>query len=73
MYDNPCGVPMGQGCVEKSRELARYLKDTANLVGAAFLDAQGVAEFNPVDGMHLTAKGHRQLADKLAEVIPGLV
>ena len=73
MYDNPCGVPMGQGCIEKSRELARYLKDTANLVGAAFLDAQGFAEFNTVDGMHLTARGHRQLADKLAEVIPGLV
>lgn len=73
LYDNPCGVPMGRGCIEKSRELAPYLENTAKLVGAAFLDAQGIAEFNTVDGMHLTAKGHRQLADKLAEVIPGLV
>lgn len=72
MYQNPCGVPMGNGCVEKSRELARYLEGTAKLVGAAFLDAEGVAEFNKVDGMHLTAKGHRALAEKLAEVIPEL-
>lgn len=73
MYSNPCGVPMGQGCIEKSRELAGYLAQTAKLVGASFLDAEGVAEFNKIDGMHLTAKGHRQLAAKLAEVIPELV
>ena len=42
-------------------------------LGASFLDAQKFAEFNRVDGMHLTAKGHRCLADKLAEVIPGLL
>ena len=73
LYDNPCGVPMGNGCIEKSQELAKYLEPSARNVGAAFLDAQGVAEFNTVDGMHLTAKGHRQLAERLAEVIPGLV
>ena len=73
MYRNPCGVPMGRGCIEKSQELAGYLKATADLVGAAFLDAEGVAEFNRVDGMHLTARGHRQLADRLAAVIPGLL
>lgn len=73
MYQNPCGVPMGKGCIEKSQELAQYMEATAKLVGAAFLDAEGVAEFNPVDGMHLTAKGHRQLAAKLAQIIPELV
>ena len=73
LYDNPCGVPMGNGCIEKSQELAKYLEPTARNLGAAFLDAQTCAEFNTVDGMHLTAKGHRQLAEKLAEVIPGLV
>lgn len=73
MYQNPCGVPMGQGCIEKSRELAGYLKSTAELVGAHFLDAEGVAEFNRVDGMHLTAKGHRQLAARLADLIPEII
>jgi len=70
MEQNPCGIPMGRGCIEKSRELAGYLKETATLVGASFLDAEGIAEFNQVDGMHLTAMGHRQLAHKLAEIIP---
>ena len=73
LYVNPCGVPMGNGCIEKSQELARYLEPTARNLGAAFLDAQTCAEFNTVDGMHLTARGHRQLAEKLAEIIPGLV
>ena len=49
------------------------LEASAARLGIAFLDAQGIAEFNAVDGMHLTARGHRQLAEKLAEVIPGLV
>ena len=73
MYDNPCGVPMGNGCVEKSQELAGYLRETAKLVGASFLDAQEFAEFNRVDGMHLTAKGHKALAERLSQVIPGLL
>ena len=73
MYDNPCGVPMGNGCVEKSRELSGYLRETAKMLGAAFLDAQEFAEFNRVDGMHLTAKGHRAMAEKLSQVIPELL
>ena len=41
--------------------------------GCAFLDAEGVAEFNEVDYMHLTRKGHAQLAAKLAQIVPTLV
>ena len=37
--------------------------------GWAFLDAEGVAEFNTVDYMHLSRRGHRQLADALAPVV----
>lgn len=61
---------MGRGCAEKSRALAPYLRSTAQITGAAFLDAEGIAEFNSIDGMHLTARGHRQLAAKLADIIP---
>lgn len=73
MKANPCCSVMGDTCVEKSRELAPYLEAAARNVGAAFLDAQEFAEFNRLDGMHLTAKGHRQMAEKLAQVIPELV
>ena len=68
--NDPC---MGASCAEKSEELAKYYAPVAANQGCAFLDAQGVAEFNKVDYMHLSRKGHQQLAHKLAELIPGLV
>ena len=66
------GVPMGKGCLEKSRELPAYYEKTAKLVGAHFLNAAS-CEFNQLDGMHLTRKGHAQLAAVLAEAVPGLL
>ena len=67
-----CGTPMGKGCLEKSRELPFYYKKTAELVGAHCIDAKD-CEFNAVDGMHLTRKGHAQLAELLAEKVPELL
>ena len=63
---------MGEGCVEKSRGVAEQERIVAERQGAAFLDAEG-CEFNQIDFMHLTRKGHAQLADRLAEVVPTLV
>ena len=64
---------MGLGCAAKSRELAKYYAPVAQNQGCAFLDAEGVAEFNEVDYMHLTRRGHAQLAVRLAETVPTLV
>ena len=64
---------MGLGCAAKSRELAKHYAVVAQNQGCAFLDAEGVAEFNEVDYMHLTKKGHAQLAAKLSEIVPTLV
>ena len=64
---------MGLGCAAKSRELAKYYAPVAAAQGCAFLDAEGVAEFNKVDYMHLTKKGHAQLAERLAQIVPTLV
>ncbi len=72
MEQDPCGKPMGKGCVEKSRELPKFLEPKAQLVGAHYMDA-AQCEFNHVDGMHLTKKGHAQLAQLLAEAVPGLL
>lgn len=72
MYNDPCGIPMGAGCPQKSRELAAWLEPAAKRLGCAFLDAEGLAEFNRVDYMHLTRKGHAALAEKLAELVPAL-
>ena len=68
------GATMGSGCVEKSRELAHYYKEQCELIGCHFLDAQALGcEFNTVDYMHLTKKGHETLARALAGLIPALI
>lgn len=73
LYDGPFGGSMGAGCPEKSRGLARFYEAVAQRRGSAFLDAEGIAEFNRTDCMHLTRKGHAALAEKLAELVPQLV
>lgn len=65
---------MGHGCVEKSRKLPAYFKRVAEETGCHFLDANQVgAEFNTIDFMHLTRKGHAALADALAKLVPTLL
>ena len=44
----------------------------ADLLGCHFMDANG-CEFNRIDYMHLTRKGHAQLAERFAELIPQIV
>lgn len=65
---------MGPGCVEKSQKLPAHLKRVAEETGCHFLDAnQAGAEFNTIDFMHLTRRGHAALADTLVRVVPTLL
>ncbi len=73
LYNAPEGEPMGKGCPEKSRRLAPFYAAACERQGCAFLDAEGKAEFNTKDCMHLTRKGHRQLAEVLAGIVPELL
>lgn len=66
---DPC---MGEHCAEKSRELAYYYQQKAELLRCHFMDAAG-CEFNRIDYMHLTCKGHAQLAERLAKAIPEMI
>ena len=63
---------MGDGCVEKSKGVAGWYKIIAERNNVHFLDAEG-CEFNQIDFMHLTRKGHAQLAELLAKEVPGLI
>ncbi len=63
---------MGAGCVEKSRSLPPYLQQVAERNGCRFFDAKD-CEFNSVDFMHLTRKGHAHLAEQLAQRIPAML
>ena len=62
---------MGKGCVEKSVALPPYMKAVAERNGCAYFDAKD-CEMNPVDFTHLTRKGHAQLAEALAKLVPTL-
>ena len=73
LYRVPEGAAMGAGCPEKSRGLARQFAEVALRQGCAFLDAEGLAEFNTRDCMHLTRKGHSQLAGELSKLVPELI
>ena len=74
MLSSPVAATMGTGCPAKSRELAHYYKVQCDLVGCHFLDAGALGcEFNQVDYMHLTKKGHATLAEGLSQLIPQLV
>ena len=68
-FSDPC---MGVTCQEKSQEIAHYYKEKAALLGCHFMDANG-CEFNSIDHMHLTRKGHSQLAQRFAELVPQIV
>lgn len=74
MLSAECAATMGQHCVGKSRELAKYYRMHCELLGCNFLDAGELGcEFNRVDFMHLTSIGHETLAKALAERIPELL
>jgi lysophospholipase L1-like esterase len=64
---------MGIHCAEKSAQLAVYMEPVVKAHGFAFLDAEGIAELNQIDYTHLTRKGHADLANHLAQIVPGLV
>ena len=74
MLSSPVAETMGSGCVAKSQKLAHYYKEQCGLMGVRFLDAGKLGcEFNHVDYMPLTKKGHASLAEALAEMVPQMV
>ena len=74
MLTSSVAATMGQLCVEKSRQLADSYREQCELLNVSFLDAGAIGcEFNTVDFMHLTSRGHRTLAEELAKLIPQMM
>ncbi|BDF67441.1 hydrolase [Oscillospiraceae bacterium] len=64
---------MGTTCVEKSRRVPGEFRRVADETGCHFLDANELGcEFNQIDFMHLTRRGHATLAKGLAGLVPTL-
>ncbi len=55
---------MGAECVKKSKELPPLYEAVCRANGVSFIDARE-CEFNKVDCMHLTRKGHKALSELL--------
>lgn len=62
-------TPMGAGCVEKSERLSAVYKALAEQLGVHFMDAAG-CDINKVDDIHLSKKGHAQLAERFIKIVP---
>ena len=74
MLTSAVAATMGKQCVTKARELAHYYQEQCGLMGCHFADAGAMGcQFNKVDYMHLTKKGHATLAENLAQLVPQLV
>ena len=74
MLTSPVAATMGQLCVEKSRQLADCYREQCELLNVSFLDAGAIGcEFNTVDYMHLTSRGHAALAQRLSDLVPPLL
>ena len=67
------GDSFGPDAVGKSRHLAAVYAQVAKHQGCAFLDAQGIGQFNTLDCIHLTRQGHKNLAEHLAGLVSGLL
>ena len=59
---------MGSGCVQKSKELSKFYAQIAQNNACLFFDAKN-CELNSIDCMHLTKKGHKELALSLAPIV----
>jgi lysophospholipase L1-like esterase len=74
MLKSPVADTMGDGCVVKSEKLPHYYREQCQILGCHFLDAGALGcEFNQIDYMHLTRRGHATLAENLAARIPQLL
>lgn len=74
VYGGLFGDTMGDDCAEKSRQLAKYYAQQCELLNCHFADAgEFGCEFNEIDYMHLTRKAHAVMAEKLVEMVPGLI
>ena len=73
VYLEPSAQHMGAGCAEKSRQLAPLFEQVSKNHGCAFVNADGIGEFNQKDCMHFTRKGHADFAAYMAKLVPTLL
>lgn len=68
-HDSPFIDKLDDYTVEKSHALAPLYKALADKYDCIFVDATDVVEVSPLDSLHLTERGHAQLAEMLYQAI----
>ena len=61
-----------EDAITRSKEFPKYYKNVADTNNCIFVDAAAYIKPSPVDSLHLTADGHRKLAEVLGDVILGI-
>lgn len=69
MLSGRCADEFGERAIGISQRLSAYLKDIAEQLGVSFLDTYPLITPSPVDGLHLSADGHRLLAQAVAQSV----
>lgn len=59
----------GERAIRISRELPKIYKDIAKKYGIYYLDASKITEVSSIDSLHLDAKGHKKMADKIYQTL----
>ncbi|MDF2613043.1 MAG: hypothetical protein K0S71_829 [Clostridia bacterium] len=67
------GEHFGSASIELSRNLANHYEKIASSYAIEFLDAAKYASASDLDGIHLDAVGHRNLADALSRKIKDII
>ncbi|MEM6324909.1 MAG: SGNH/GDSL hydrolase family protein [Pseudomonadota bacterium] len=65
--------PVFEGSAAKSRALAPLLEEIAKRLHCGFLDLGGVAQVDPVDGVHLDETAHHAIGTAMARAAADLV
>ena len=73
LYSSPNAAGMGEGCVEKSRQLPLLFRDAAREHGCDFLDCNPYVTAAEGDYMHFDPDSNRRFAQALEEKIISLL
>ena len=69
ILDTPYATPKTEEYIRKARALPALYSQLAEAHGGIFVDACDSIELSPLDQVHLTEKGHAQLAELLAHAL----
>lgn len=69
LYETPMGENLGEGCIQRSHEIAPHLELLCQQENILFLDGESVAKASLVDAVHMDEMGHQSLAEAVYRIL----